>query len=260
MYQYIHCTTSIKLLPSLTHLPYCLINASVNWVHIGSGNGLSPVRRQAITGTNAGVLSIELLGTNFSQILSFSVKKMHLKLSSAGTATILSRGRWVNSLRPSDAYIASVNWVVPGSGLVALRTYFSEISVEIHIFIKNNATENVVYKLAAVLSGPQCVNTFWATLHETSNLCDQAAVWTVQSVHPSVTPFSLCSCHYISMKFSGLITIDTSDACAKGQDQRSKVKVTEVKTNFDPNWAFPDHNSSLNKQLATKGCKELAVA
>ena len=29
--------------------PYCRINASVNWVNIGPGNGLSPVRRQAIT-------------------------------------------------------------------------------------------------------------------------------------------------------------------------------------------------------------------
>ena len=32
------------------------------------------------------------------------------------------------------------------------------------------------------------------------------------------------------MKFSAVITIDKSDAHAKGQGQRSKVKVTEVKT------------------------------
>ena len=54
---------------------------------IGSDNGLSPGRRQAIIWTNAGILLIRTLGTNFSEILgkihSFSFKKMHLKISSA---------------------------------------------------------------------------------------------------------------------------------------------------------------------------------
>ena len=46
---------------------------------IGSDNGLSPGRRQAIIRTNAGILSIGPLGTNFSEILigmqAFSFKK-----------------------------------------------------------------------------------------------------------------------------------------------------------------------------------------
>ena len=54
---------------------------------IGSDNGLSPGRRQAITWTNAGILLIWPLGTNFSEMLieihTFSFKKMHLKMSSA---------------------------------------------------------------------------------------------------------------------------------------------------------------------------------
>ena len=54
---------------------------------IGSDNGLSPDRRQAIIWTNAGLLLIGPLGTNFSENLSeihaFSFKKMHLKMSSA---------------------------------------------------------------------------------------------------------------------------------------------------------------------------------
>ena len=50
------------------------------------------------------------------------------------------------------------------------------------------------------------------------------------SVCPSVTPFWLCSHHRIIMKFSGVITSDRSDVHAKGQGQRSKVKVTEVTT------------------------------
>ena len=54
---------------------------------IGSDNGLSPGRRQAIIWTNAGILLIGPLGTNPSQIVigiqTFSFKKMHLKVSSA---------------------------------------------------------------------------------------------------------------------------------------------------------------------------------
>ena len=53
---------------------------------IGSYNGLSPGRRQAIIWTNAGILLIGPLGTNFNEILikihTFSFKKMHLKMSS----------------------------------------------------------------------------------------------------------------------------------------------------------------------------------
>ena len=62
--------------------------------------------------------------------------------------------------------------------------------------------------------------------------CDQAALQMVFSVRPSVrlsvTPFWLCSHHRIIMKFSGVITNDQSKVHAKGQGQRSKVKVTEV--------------------------------
>ena len=54
---------------------------------IGSDNGLSPGRRQAIIWTNAGILLIEALGTNFNEIVieihTFSFNKMYLKMSSA---------------------------------------------------------------------------------------------------------------------------------------------------------------------------------
>ena len=39
----------------------------MKWVSIGSGNGLSPVRRQAIIRPNSGLLSIGPLGTHFSK-------------------------------------------------------------------------------------------------------------------------------------------------------------------------------------------------
>ena len=138
---------------------------------------------------------------------------------------------------------------------------------------------------------------------------DQAALRTPLSVHPSLTPFSLCSHHLIIMKFSGVINIDISDVHTKGQRHSSKVKVTEVKTqfsrfrtvtpvwihiwpwndaqtwssieevpycfsrtsvkfqghtgikiaDFDPNWAFPDYNSSLNLTMASKWCTKLEI-
>ena len=71
---------------------------------IGSDNGLSPGRRQAIIWTNAGKLLIGHLGTNFNDILigiqTFSFKKMHLKINVVcEMASILSRPHCVNSCR-----------------------------------------------------------------------------------------------------------------------------------------------------------------
>ena len=61
----------------------CVDNLTIT----GSGNGLSPYRRQVIIWTNAGILFIGPLRTKFSEILiyikTFSLKKMHLKMSSA---------------------------------------------------------------------------------------------------------------------------------------------------------------------------------
>ena len=61
----------------MTHI--CVIKLTA----IGSDNGLSPERRQAIIWTNAGILLIGPWGTNFNDILikihTFSFKKMPLK-------------------------------------------------------------------------------------------------------------------------------------------------------------------------------------
>ena len=71
--------------------------------------------------------------------------------------------------------------------------------------------------------------------------CNQAALWMVQSVRPSVSPsvrLSICHTFFTMfpssyrMKFSGVITNDRSDVHGKDQGQTSKVKVTEVKTKF----------------------------
>ena len=67
--------------------PLIFDNSLVNYVIIGSNNGLSPSRHQAIIWFSAAILSIRPLGTNFSEISieihTFSFKKMRLKVSSA---------------------------------------------------------------------------------------------------------------------------------------------------------------------------------
>ena len=81
-----------------THL--CVSKLTIN----GTDNGVSPGRHRAIIWPNAGIISIGLLGT-----------------------------------------------------------YFSEILIQIHIFfIQENAFENVVRKLAAILSRPQYVKNRWS--------------------------------------------------------------------------------------------------
>ena len=86
------------------------------------------------------------------------------------------------------------------------------------------------------------VSGWWRSFCYAVFSCDQAALQMVfsvrlsvclsvcPSVRLSVTPFSPCSHHRIIMKFSGVITMVKSDVHAKGQGQRSKVRVTEVNT------------------------------
>ena len=73
--------------PTLTHwgrvTHICVSKLAI----IGSDNGLSPGRRQAIIWSKAGILLIGLFGTNIIEILigiqKVSFKKMHLKMLSA---------------------------------------------------------------------------------------------------------------------------------------------------------------------------------
>ena len=151
--------------------------------------------------------------------------------------------------------------------------------------------------------------------------CDQAALWMVFSVRLSVclsvrlsvrhTFLTMFPSSYHHDIFMTVITTDQGNVHAKGQGQRSKVKVTEVTTQlsrfrtitpvwihiwwwndiciawcclgevpycfprlsvkfeghtalkiveFDPDWVFPDCNSSLNSPMAMKWCTKLEVA
>ena len=84
-----HRSTCSTHLPLVLHI--CVSELGQHWF-----------RYQAITWTNAGLLTIRPLGTNSSEIQieiqNFSLMKMHLKMLSAKLAAILSRGRWVEGL------------------------------------------------------------------------------------------------------------------------------------------------------------------
>ena len=88
----------------VTHI--CVGNLTI----IVSDNGLSPGQRQAIFWTNAGILLIRPLETNFSEIFiaihTFSFKRMHLKMSS---------GKW----RPSCFGLNVLTGIAYGSGILS---------------------------------------------------------------------------------------------------------------------------------------------
>ena len=89
---------------------------------IGSDNGLSPDRRQAIIWTNAGLFVNWTLKTNFSEILieilTFSFKKMRLKVSSAKRRpfflglNVLNVG-WAHTQNPGLAVEIPQWWTKP---------------------------------------------------------------------------------------------------------------------------------------------------
>ena len=86
----------------MTHI--CVSSLTI----IGSDNGLSPDRRQAIIWTNAGLLLIGTLGTNFSEflieILTFLFKKSAFESVVYETAAVLSRPHCVKEFKRSVAH------------------------------------------------------------------------------------------------------------------------------------------------------------
>ena len=84
----------------VTHI--CVSKLSI----IGSDNGLSPDRRQAIIWTNAGILLIGTLGTNLNEFLfeihTFLFKNIRLKMSS---------GKWRPFCLGLNVLIVFANWI-----------------------------------------------------------------------------------------------------------------------------------------------------
>ena len=92
----------------MTHI--CVSKLTV----IGSDNGLSPGRHQAIIWTNTGILLIRPLWTNFSEIFIeihiFAFKKINLKRSSGKWLPFLSRPKCVNSLQRCQPLLILLNY------------------------------------------------------------------------------------------------------------------------------------------------------
>ena len=92
-----------------------------NLTIIGSDNGLSPGRPQAIIWTNDGILLIGPLRTNFSEILiemqTFSFKKTDLKMSSGKgghfvSASMCNQGLFAGSEVYCAYWHSLLNWYV----------------------------------------------------------------------------------------------------------------------------------------------------
>ena len=95
----------------LTHWGWVMHICICNLTIIGSDNGLSPGRCPAIIWTNAGILSIKPLGTNFSEILFEKVickmavilsQPQCVKLSCCGQNFVVIISVFLNSLWPND--------------------------------------------------------------------------------------------------------------------------------------------------------------
>ena len=102
---------------------------------IGSDNDLSPGWRQAIIWTNAGILLIGPLGTNFGEnlieIYTFSFRQMHLKMSSGK---------------------------------------LSPFCLGLNVLIQQNILENAVWKWWLFCSGPIYVNHTWISVVRFSHI------------------------------------------------------------------------------------------
>ena len=116
----------------VTHI--CVSKLSI----LGSDDGLSPGRRQAIIWTNAGILLIGPLGTNFNEISigiqTFSFKQMRIKISSAkwrpsclGLNVLISSGSVMCILIPWRNLLVEINFLSDQSPVCPCQFYSSEM-------------------------------------------------------------------------------------------------------------------------------------
>ena len=161
-----------------------------NLTFIGSDNGLSPDRRQAIIWTNAGLLLIGPLGTNFSEILieilTFSFKKMGLKVSSAKRRpfclglNVLSRP-WHESMKVCPSLHTQTEW------------YFSSL----YIFMSFTYGWHIMWSIFyhGSLSGcPMYLITSWTN----STIICAIYTYTLTRI---CAPNTVCASHSILLKF-----------------------------------------------------------
>ena len=115
--QPIRCNVWKSLLTHWGRVTHICVSDLTN---IGSDNGLSPGRRQGIIWTNAGILLIGPLGTNFNEILikiiTVSFKKMRSKVSSG-------------KRRPSCVGLNVLIWILTWKCICSAGRYATSLSV-----------------------------------------------------------------------------------------------------------------------------------
>ena len=103
--------TSLRNQIVLTHSGWVTHICSSKLIIIGSDNGLSPGWRQVIIWSNAEIVLIRTSGTNFSETLSeirtFSIEKMHLKMFSGNWRPFCFGLNVLNKIWCNDVIIMS---------------------------------------------------------------------------------------------------------------------------------------------------------
>ena len=97
----------------------------MNWVTIGSGNGLLPVRCLTITWTNAG-LSIAPIWTNFRhchQNTKIFIRENAFENAVCETVAIFCRGRWVNYQEQLDITVLVIYYGISNTVCVENIVY-----------------------------------------------------------------------------------------------------------------------------------------
>ena len=159
--------------------------------------------------------------------------KSHSQTSFRGYLLHISRQSTINSLRPSDAYMLQKTshhrfrqWLVacpsPSHYLIKCWNIVNwtlwnklqwNLNRNIYILVKENAFENVVWRMATILSLPQCVETY-----------NQGSDWLLVGLGPfSITTFTnsnsiemlYCS-HLCSHKVIAIIFYMTRQFCCRG--------------------------------------------
>ena len=112
--------------------------------------------------------------------------------------------------------------------------YMSKSQYMPSYWFSNKSNINIIYNISVgtitIIMSVILANFGKYAISDCPFICLSVCPSVCPSVCLSVTPFWLCSHHRIITKFSGVITTDQGNVHAKGQGQRSKVKVTEVTT------------------------------
>ena len=151
---------------------------------IGSDNGLSPGQRQAIIWNIAGLLLIEPLGTNFSEISigiqTFSFKKIHLKMSS---------GKWRPFCLGLNVLRISVNW--------------SHESITVTIWSQQTKQDTTMY-IWVRSRNCGCLVTWFC--YQLSRNCGCLVTWFCYQLSRNCGCLVTCFCYQLSRNCGCLVT------------------------------------------------------